>query len=325
MQERIASYLADEMGEKERLSFEAQLVEDSSLREELYFHLQLLESNNPGASKFDTKKALSLVEAQINQAKVVAMPKRRNFSFLKIAATLLIVLTAGFFINKSVDKDKDDVVRSYTAEKQVRTFELSDGTVVRLNTNSQLIIDEDFGNSIRRVTLNGAANFDVTSNPDKPFIITANSGTVEVLGTSFGLEAYPQQEVELSVTEGKVKFASNTSKEEDLFEAGEKGVLSADGQELTKLELKNQNYSAWWTKRLVFDDTPLDEVFKDLEKTYNVAIDYSAVLQNCPYDAILENYTLSEALEAIQATFPNITSVNQKDSVIKLEGTACND
>ena len=324
MHESIAKYLAGEMGDEERLAFEAQLGEDIALQNELFIQLNLLESTSESDLSFDSQKAYAKVESEINRTKVVTMPRKKSFSFLKIAATLLIVLTAGFFLSKNIETDSPAEVLAFESQDFIKTFELSDGTLVRLNSNSKLIVDTDFGKSNRKVQLVGAANFDVTSNPDKPFIITANTGTVEVLGTSFEVEAYPEQEVELSVSEGKVKFASNTAEKEDLFVAGEKGVLSADGQELTKLELKNSNFSAWWTKRLVFEATPLNEVFADLEKTYNVTIEYSSELKNCKYGAILENYTLDEAIETIQLSFSNIISVEKKDSLIKLEGTACN-
>ncbi len=323
MHESIAKYLANEMSEEEKLTFESQLVEDIDLQEELYFQLNLI-AETPFTSSFDSEKAYAKVSSQINSAKIVKMPSRKNRFWLRVAATLLIVLTAGYFISDSIPSIKSPQQTVYTASNDVNTFKLEDGTLVRLNANSSLVVSKNFGKDKREVQLVGAANFDVTSNPDVPFIITANKGEVEVLGTSFEVEAYPDQQIELSVAEGKVKFASTTTDKEDLFIAGEKGVLSADGQELTKLELKNSNYSAWWTKRLVFENAPLSEVISDLEKAYRVQIDYNQEIGSCEYSAILENYTVAEAMEALQLTFQNIQSVEIKDSNIKLEGTACN-
>lgn len=323
MHERIAKYLADEMGEEEKLAFESQLVEDLDLQEELYFQLSLIV--DPEADKsFDVEKAFSSVNEQIQGTKLIKMPTRKNRFWLRVAATLLIVLTAGYFVSNNYSSITEPQETVYTATNEIKTLRLEDGTLVRLNTNSSLTLNGDFGKDRREVHLIGAANFDVTSNPDVPFIISANNGEVEVLGTSFEVEAYPNQQIELSVAEGKVKFASTTTDKEDLFIAGEKGVLSADGQKLTKLELKNANYSAWWTKRLVFESTPLSEVISDLEKAYRVQISYNETIASCTYTAILENVTIAEVMEAIQLTYSNIQSVEIKDSHIKLEGTACN-
>ena len=241
MHESIAKYLANEMSEEEKLAFESQLVEDSGLQEELYFQLNLVVESAPKSS-FDTEKAFFLVNEQINSTRVIKMPVRKNRFWVRVAATLLIMLTAGYFISNNTSSINNRQQTVYTASNQVNTFRLEDGTLVRLNANSSLTLNEDFGKNQREVCLIGAANFDVTSNPDVSFVVSANNGEVEVLGTSFEVEAYPNQQIELSVAEGKVKFASTTTDKEDLFIAGEKGVLSADGQELTKLELKNANY-----------------------------------------------------------------------------------
>ena len=321
MHEKIASYLANEMGKTERLDFERLLVEDAALQNEVFAQIELLNRTSEGPD-FNSKEAFKRIEPSLS-TKVVEMTPKRNFSFLKIAATLLIVLTAGYFISRTVNQSSQGQEVVYSTTSQIDVFQLSDGTQVRLNSNSRLELAEGFGLSNREVNLMGAANFEVTKDASLPFVINAHNGSVEVLGTVFEVNAYPQEDIELNVAEGKVKFASKTTAKQDLFEAGDRGILTADGKVLTKTAQKNKNYAAWWTRRLVFEDAALNEVFADLEKAYNVEIQYEQALANCIYGAILENYTLTEALEAIKTIFPNIEKIEIKDSFIKLEGTAC--
>lgn len=324
MHERIAKYLANEMAKQERLEFEGQLAEDNALQEELFVQIELLNQHDRSLQNFDTDKAYQKVRSQL-EVKEVVMPRRKNYSFLKIAATLLIVITAGFFITREAQEGEEKLSLIFETTTSFDSFELSDGTVVKLNANSRIELSKGFGKVNREVSLIGAANFDVASNKDLPFVINANNGSVEVIGTVFEVNAYPERDIELNVAEGKVRFASKTTEKEDLFTAGERGLLTADGLELTKTTLKNKNYSAWWTNRLVFEEANFEEVFKDLEKTYHVDIAYDAVLADCQWSAILEDYTLSEALEVLKTTYPNISKIEIKDSSIKLEGTACND
>src|SRR5699024_11863966 len=71
---------------------------------------------------------------------------------------------------------------------------LSDGTKVILNADSKIILPEVFQSDKREVTLQGEAFFEVTHNPDRPFIINTGQAVVEVLGTSLDVRSYPDDE-----------------------------------------------------------------------------------------------------------------------------------
>ena len=324
MQDRIAKYLANEMEAQERLDFEALVPKDASLQDELYIQIGILNASDPSSSAFDSKDAFQKIESKIEGKELTISPKT-NFSFLKIAATLLIVLTAGFFMARSLSDQSQEDFLTYETSDQIDAFELPDGTSVRLNANSRLILDNGFAKDNRQLTLSGAANFEVAKNEDLPFVINANNGSVKVVGTVFEVNAYPKEDVELNVAEGKVTFASKTTAAQDVFVAGDRGLLTSDGKELIKTTRKNENYGAWWTKRLVFEEQVMSEAVSDLEKEYHVDIDFDDALSACQWSAILENYTLTEVLETLKTTYPNISKIEIKDSQIKLEGKACND
>src|SRR5699024_2451974 len=82
---------------------------------------------------------------------------------------------------------------------------LRDGTIIRLNSSTQLWISGTYGEPVRAVTLQGEAYFEVTHNKEKPFIIHAAGTSIKDLGTAFNVRALPGEDnVQVAVTEGKV-------------------------------------------------------------------------------------------------------------------------
>jgi ferric-dicitrate binding protein FerR (iron transport regulator) len=195
--------------------------------------------------------------------------------------------------------------------------------VVALNSNSKLVFPKQFTGNTREVTIYGEAFFDVKPNREKPFIITAGNAQVKVVGTSFNVCAYPENEtVEVVVKTGKVQVTNKIG--EVLSDAnqvylvpGEKGTLFIKSSILEKSQNSNPNYLAWKTRDFVFNDIPLDEVFQCLEKTYHVkiqvtdpelnALKLNAQFDKKPIDFILNvvglTFNLELSVENEQYTF----------------------
>lgn len=329
MEEQIAKYLADEMGEAERKQFEEMLLSDEKLSEELQQSIASWEIsgvNNQSKISFNLDAAWNKVSERTTIEKALK-PEKTNYSFLKIAASIILIATAGFLALKYSGAIQNDSVQELmTAHAEVEEASLPDGSIIKLNANSSLTYEEGFGIEHRNVTLQGAANFDVARNESLPFIITTDNSQVEVLGTSFEVRAYENESVEVNVSSGKVGFKSTKAKGEPaVLEAGDKAVLSEDGMKMQKGKVRNKNYAAWWTKELVFDNVKLSDIAKDLEKTYWVKIEVAESVANCEASLYVKNQTLAEALEILEATFPtNLKITNDKENHIKLDGIACN-
>lgn len=333
MEELMAKYLANELSEEKRRDFEEQLVNDESLKVEFEDHLNLwTESTQLPELSFDKSKAWNTVKEQIKpEDSVVQFERKPRHIFLKIAASLLILLTAGYFLSETATESINNFIGVSTltevkTDAEMKEVNLPDGSVVKLNANSKLAYEKGFGEAHRNIILKGGANFDVERNESLSFVIEANNGKVEVLGTSFDVKAYPGRDVELNVAEGTVKFSSAEEEiKAEVLNAGEKAKLSTDGKSIEIDLLENQNYAAWWTRELVFQDTPFDKVIKSLEETYWVEIDYSDALLNCPLTATYENKPLDEVFELLKLSFPDsqLKVIRTKENKIKLEGKAC--
>jgi transmembrane sensor len=156
---------------------------------------------------------------------------------------------------------------------------LPDGTKVTLNHSSKIVFPDEFSKNTREVTLSGEAFFEVTPNPEKPFIIKTNGASVKVLGTSFNVYAYNNvPTVEVIVKTGKVELreilSTDSSKSDKvLLLAGEKGVFNKDNGKISKENNLNSNNLSWITHEIKFNYTQLDDVINTLRRTYNLQIE----------------------------------------------------
>jgi ferric-dicitrate binding protein FerR (iron transport regulator) len=340
MEELMAKYLANELDEKERTDFELQLIqnEEFSLDFEAYMTALAL-SDNVQTPAFDADKAWQRVNKKVTtdkisetnrEAEVVELhtgsSSKSNFSFLKIAATLLVLAIGGYLVVNGVNGflTDDNLMEHISADAGMDEFELPDGTLVKLNASSRLVYQKGFGIDHRNVTLIGEADFDVTRNEDLPFIIEAGQSQVEVLGTSFDIAAYPGREVKLIVTEGTVSFSSRTNEAvKEVLTQGQQAIIDAEGLAIAVSDVANDNFKSWWTREFEFENSPLSEIFERLEKTYWVEIEYPEAIKDCKWTHYNdESLTIENVLELLQGSYKSI-AYEIKENQIKLEGTAC--
>ncbi|NJK95371.1 MAG: FecR domain-containing protein, partial [Bacteroidales bacterium] len=140
---------------------------------------------------------------------------------IKVAAVLLIVIAGTFFIYKQL-RIKTSVPETTFSEFNVPRGSrshifLPDGTSVWLNAESSLKFSQSFGKNQRDIILSGEAFFDVVRNEKIPFVVKAKNTIVKVLGTSFNIKAYPDENfVETTVVRGKVQVSSPEIKNDSL-------------------------------------------------------------------------------------------------------------
>ena len=326
----MAKYLADELNEKERTDFELQLAQNEELGLELEAYLNTWDlSQKPGQHSFDTQLAWQAVDKATTATKVVPLQKN-YFDFRKIAAAILVLAVAGYFLITQFSRNdtviNPDFIEVASGTSDMKEFKLPDGTSVKLNANSKLSYSAAFGTADRNVTLTGEADFDVKRNENMPFIIEAGKGRIEVLGTSFDVAAYPGEATRLVVTEGKVAFSSMVNEEvEEILIKGQSAVIDSEGANIEVTETTSANFSGWWTRKLDFEDDPLSEVVESLQNTYWVKFNYDEDLKACPVSAnFVPEQTITEVIEILEASFPS-WKFDIKENVITLQGNACAD
>lgn len=153
------------------------------------------------------------------------------------------------------------------------SFTLSDGTKVWLNALSEIEFPVNFRGDRRVVNLTGEAYFEVKPNNKKPFIVHSLNQSVEVLGTSFNIKAYPDEyQVYTALLEGSISVGSGGNKV--LLTPGMESVCSRESNEL-EIRPVNTNFSvAWRSGYFMFNDEDLANILNVLSRWYGVKFVY---------------------------------------------------
>lgn len=200
--------------------------------------------------------------------KVISLPYR-NWT---MAASLLFVLSLSCFIYLSSLKT---ITRQYaTKAGEHAKIVLSDGTQIWLNAGSHVKYPDTFKGDTREIYLTGEAFFDVAKDKKHPFIIHTDKMDTKVLGTSFNVQAYPDQTTqEVSVLTGRVNVKSTVTEENVYVTPGQKVVFKSHSNKLQAFKDIPMNSISLWRKHIiVFEDAPLPEVIATINRNYNVTV-----------------------------------------------------
>ncbi len=200
---------------------------------------------------------------------------------LKAAAAVLVILTASYFAISHEKYSMEQIAKHQpihiqTEDEQHREITLSDGSVVRMNSNSEIVISENFMHGKREIALMGEAYFDVAHNPEQPFIIHANQSKIRVIGTSFNIKSIPDQDnVQVAVTEGQVSFTSykeNTESEQLAFilSKNQFGYMDIKQRSILVDDMAVENYLAWKSGWFNFHELTMEQVCTQLDRIYNI-------------------------------------------------------
>lgn len=186
-----------------------------------------------------------------------------------IAAALASLFVLGVSL-VFFSKNKNNSVDAITAYGEIRQVILPDGSEVRLQPGSKLTYPTEFKSDRRVVRLNGEALFSVTSNEQQPFIVETNVLEVHVVGTTFNLQAYSEDNrVTTTLYEGKVKVRTG---QENLITLMPDEQLIYDrvtGKIAVRKLTSNNRHTE---DELCFDDSSLSEILRAIERRFNIRV-----------------------------------------------------
>ena len=178
---------------------------------------------------------------------------------------------------KALDKNVTEVLYN-TLKVPTGGFyqlELSDGTRVWLNAESELRFPVQFGTGEREVYLKGEAYFDVRKDVARRFIVHLKESNVTVLGTSFNIKAYGDEDyIYTTLVEGKVRFTSEKEHEEVTLRPGMQSVLNLKSGKTELKEVEVEQFTAWRQGRFVFPSTTLGDLMCQLKRWYDIDVVY---------------------------------------------------
>jgi ferric-dicitrate binding protein FerR (iron transport regulator) len=277
----LIKYLDNQLPEGEKKAVETWLSispDNRKLLEDIYFTLELTKRFHV-MNSVDTDKAYTNFKSKTSRAK-----SNLGFSLLagfrKVAVVLFLplLISVGYLYLKSNNGNKHSNVEINTNPGIVSTFNLPDGSKVWLNAGSSLkyTSNEDAGK--RTVELTGEGYFEVVRNPQKPFIVKAGPDYyIEVLGTSFNVSAYTDDElIETTLIKGSVKLnigSENGSGIPLFLKPDQKAGYNKKDQSVYVADIKTNADIDWKNGELIFRQDPMDKVLKKLSRRYNVRFD----------------------------------------------------
>lgn len=177
---------------------------------------------------------------------------------------------------------------------------LSDGTKVWMNAESTLRYPTTFAGATREVHLEGEAFFEVSQDAQHPFIVHTDQHSVEVVGTSFNISAYPNHKIYTTLAAGKVKVS--TPKTSVMLTPNQQAVIDTDNEEIKIHNTPAYLYTSWAKGNYEFRNTPLKEIVAQLSRWYNVDIYFEdEYLEKKRFAGIIfRNEELSFATEVIE-------------------------
>lgn len=203
--------------------------------------------------------------------------KLRLFQMMKVAAIIVVIASASFYFYQSSVSKKTGTVSYTTIKSPVskrKKVVLIDGTIVWLNTKSEISYNNLYNEKTREVTLVGEAFFEVTKNQKVPFIVNSAGVQIKVLGTSFNIGAYPEDEnVTVALLTGKIWLKAPDGNSEILIPNQTISFNKKKNHLEPIITESAENYAAWKDGKIVFNNISLAAAAKKLERLFNVNID----------------------------------------------------
>lgn len=282
------------------------------------------------SSKKEMKNAIPVAKVQPGSFKATFItPEGKQFNLSLQDTTRILELGSGIRViakKQGIEYIGDDKAINYKGKKNtVRVprggeYELilPDGTHVWINSDSELSFPVQFSNDKREVLLSGEAYFDVAKMQDCPFIVKTNNLDIQVLGTQFNVQAYPDAKVtETTLCEGSVKV-SDGENSVTLHPSQQAVYVKAD-KNLSTRKVNTRSYTTWRKGMFVFENESLENIMNTLSRWYDIHVFYeSPVVKNYHFTGDLERYSnFQKALNMIEKATSIQFVINGNTVIVK--------
>jgi ferric-dicitrate binding protein FerR (iron transport regulator) len=272
-------------------------------------------------SRISQVKNLMVKESEIKQGTWI------NF-LLRVAAVLFIPLLLGsLLIFYRMDKQIQEITSSGTIEKIIANpgsrvhFTLPDHSEVWLNSGSMLEYPVTlYHQSSRKVKLYGEGYFKVSHDAKHPFYVETDKLSIKVLGTSFDVSSYDNdQQISATLEEGSIALMDLNGNEITRIHPGQKAALDKNDATLTVRDVETLLTTSWKDGKLIFRNTSLPDVTRQLERWYNckIHVDPNLLNTDLKYTATIQDETLGEVLKMIEISTKIKTSIEKREVYIR--------
>ena len=225
------------------------------------------------------------------------------------AVIVLLSITATLWVSYSYfDKDNVTMVECYVKNGTREKIVLPDGSVIHLNSGSHILYPKNLEGKTRMVYLVGEADFKVTKNLEKPFIVRSSNMMVTALGTEFNVRAYPEEKfITATLIEGKVKVNCNDTTSYVLL-PNQQIVYTKSTLTSQLMEANIEDVTAWQRGEIMLTKATIDEIVQVLERHYGISFQVSGTKRNLDhYNFVFkENADLIQVLEVLEKVIEGV-------------------
>jgi ferric-dicitrate binding protein FerR (iron transport regulator) len=317
--------------EKDRLrSYIESTFHDEKLNDLMYRHWRKLD--NPGqvsglADLEHIKMRLwsKIMTDQLASAKTAKQKLTNWKTYLTRAAAILVIplLIFSGYLYFHPDQQFAEIAALPVMQRVVATpgsrvhFTLPDRSEVWLNSGSSLEFPITLNvQEKRKVKLTGQGYFHVSHDSKRPFLVETGTLNIQVMGTSFDVSGYDDdQTMSSTLEEGSIALLNLKGDEVARMEPGQKAVLDKQTRKLSIEKVDTRLTTSWKDGKLMFRDTPLPEVTKQLERWFNCTIHVDPELNNSDilYTATIQDETLGEVLKMIEISTSVKTRIKNRE------------
>lgn len=284
------------------------------------FQIYTLASGQPGTLHPNLEKAWKRISHRITKPVNSVILWFRRVKYSAAAVVLMLIGFSAFWIYQG--SPDTELLQQYTRitaplGQKARVL-LPDSSLVWLNSGSTLKYQGDFNLKRREVLLNGEAFFEVKKNRSKMFRVKTGKLNVDVYGTAFNVKNYQTDDFqEITISEGLVGI-SGANKEIRKLTAGEQALLNNETNKISFTEINPEVVSSWRNNELIFDNTPLEEAIKYLERWYGVQITIDRAMRGKhKYTFKIKTESLKEMLELMKVMTPLEYEIDGKNVRIR--------
>lgn len=244
----------------------------------------------------------------------------------QVAAVLVGIITLGAltrFMGVFDSEPQWIIVSSNSAEQ--KSVLLPDGSKVQMAPRTTLKYPEKFTGDTRNVYVAGEAFFEVFKDKQHPFVVYAQQSMVEVLGTSFNIQAYADDATEqIMLYEGSVAFSllnsDHGARESRQLAPGQKAVIDKNNNVYEIEQFNLAAKPAWVNGHFVMRDESFGDVARRLERCFDVEIIFNdSTLINDRLNGDFTDESVFEILDVIQILVPFKYQYNQSTNTITIE------
>ncbi|KQR66919.1 FecR family protein [Pedobacter sp. Leaf176] len=194
---------------------------------------------------------------------------------------------------------------------------LPDKSLVWLNAQSSITFPSAFIGKQRKVSVTGEVYFEVSKDKAKPFIVETGGANVEVLGTHFNVNVYPNEEnAAITLLEGSIKLVHNyTSK---ILIPGQQAVFNKNKNDVQLRDAEVDNVVDWKNGLFIFEDATVPEVMRQIERWYDVDVKYIGKIPDIKFNGVVSrNNNVSKLLKLLQTAGNIEFNINNKTIEVK--------